>query len=392
MQHRYRYLIVGGGMAADAAVDGIRSRDKDGSIGIVSSDADPPYSRPPLSKALWKGDPLDSVWRHTEDKGATLHLGRTVRTIDRARKQIGDGSDDYVYEKLLIATGGTPRRLKDAVDGVIYYRTLGDYRRLHELATTKNRFAVIGGGFIGSEIAAALALNGRQVTLLFPDAGINARALPADLSHFVTDYYRKKGVEILAGEQVTAVASASNGFVVATDSGKRVEADAVVAGLGIELDVALARGAGLSVDNGIVVNGSLQTDDPDIFAAGDVVSFFNPALGKRMRVEHEDNALTMGKMAGEAMAGGTVRYDHLPFFYSDLFDLGYEAVGEIDSRHEIFADWNESFRNGVVYYLKDGRVRGVLLWGIFGKTDEARALIADAGPFKGPQLKGRIRG
>ena len=111
-----------------------------------------------------------------------------------------------------------------------------------------------------------------------------------------------------------------------------------------------------------------------------------------MRVEHEDNALTMGKMAGEAMTGASVRYDHLPFFYSDLFDLGYEAVGEIDVRHEIVSDLKDPFRNGVVYYLKDGRVRGVLLWGIFGKTDEARALIAAAGPFKGPELKGRIRG
>jgi len=123
-----------------------------------------------------------------------------------------------------------------------------------------------------------------------------------------------------------------------------------------------------------------------------VASFYNPALERRLRVEHEDNANTMGRLAGGNMAGKIKPYHHLPFFYSDLFDLGYEAVGEIDSRHEIFADWSEPFRNGVVYYLKNGKVRGVLLWGIFSKTDEARALIADAGPFKGPELKGRIRG
>jgi NADPH-dependent 2,4-dienoyl-CoA reductase/sulfur reductase-like enzyme len=138
----------------------------------------------------------------------------------------------------------------------------------------------------------------------------------------------------------------------------------------------------------VVVDESLRTNDPHVFAAGDVAEFFNPALGKWMRVEHEDNANTMGRMAGRSMAGQAVRYDHLPSFYSDLFDLGYEAVGELDSRAEVVADWKERFREGVVYYLHDGRVRGALLWNVWGKVDAVRELIAKPGPFRSEDLKG----
>jgi len=163
-----------------------------------------------------------------------------------------------------------------------------------------------------------------------------------------------------------------------------------VAGIGIEPNVELARSAGLKVENGIVVDASLRTSHPDIFAAGDVACFANPALGKRLRVEHEDNANTMGQMAGQAMAGQIVSYDHLPSFYSDLFELGYEAVGEVDSRLEEVVDWKEPYREGVVYYLRDGRVRGVLLWNVWDQVDAARKLIAETGPFSAESLKGRL--
>jgi 3-phenylpropionate/trans-cinnamate dioxygenase ferredoxin reductase subunit len=177
----------------------------------------------------------------------------------------------------------------------------------------------------------------------------------------------------------------------ANASGERVlEADGVVAGIGIEPNVELARAAGLEVENGIVVDASLRTSHPDIFAAGDVASFANPALGVRLRVEHEDNANTMGRMAGRAMTRQSVSYDHLPFFYSDLFELGYEAVGEVDSRLETVADWKEPYREGVVYYLRDGRVRGVLLWNVWEQVDAARRLIAEPGPFRPEDLKGRL--
>jgi 3-phenylpropionate/trans-cinnamate dioxygenase ferredoxin reductase component len=154
----------------------------------------------------------------------------------------------------------------------------------------------------------------------------------------------------------------------------------------------LASAAGLLVDDGVVVNEHLQTSQGDIFAAGDVARFEAPALGMRMRVEHEDNALTMGHAAGRAMAGDRSPYTHLPSFYSDLFDLGYEAVGAMDPQGDTVADWKNAFREGVVYYLSGGRVRGVLLWNTWGQVDAARALIADPGPFGASDLKGRIRG
>ena len=175
-----------------------------------------------------------------------------------------------------------------------------------------------------------------------------------------------------------------------TKGGRSIEVDGVVAGIGIQPNVELAHVSGLKTGNGIVVNEFLQTSHPDIFAAGDAAEFYTPTLGKRLRVEHEDNANTMGRAAGENMASKGVPYHHLPFFYSDLFDLGYEAVGELDSRLETFADWKTPFREGVVYYLERSRVRGVLLWNTWGQVDNARKLIAEPGPFRPSDLKGRL--
>lgn len=170
-----------------------------------------------------------------------------------------------------------------------------------------------------------------------------------------------------------------------------VVAGTVVAGIGLEPNAQLAQAAGLAVDNGILVDDGLRTGHPDIFAAGDVARFYNPTLGKRLRVEHEDNANSMGMLAGRAMAGEAVKYDHLPYFYSDLFEFGYEAVGELDSRMEIVADWQEPFRKGVLYYLNESGVRGLLLWDVWGKTGEAREIIAETAPAHAADLRGRIR-
>jgi 3-phenylpropionate/trans-cinnamate dioxygenase ferredoxin reductase component len=163
---------------------------------------------------------------------------------------------------------------------------------------------------------------------------------------------------------------------VLTESGRRIEANGVVAGIGVQPNVALAAVAGLKVDNGIVVNRMLQTSHADVYAAGDVANFYDSGLGVHRRVEHEDNANQMGKAAGRIMAGDTTPYEHSPMFYSDLFDLGYEAVGELDSRLETVIDWQEPYQTGVIYYLKDQRMRGVLLWNVWGQVEAARALIA----------------
>ena len=393
----YTYLIIGGGMTADAAIQGIRDVDPAGSIGLIGADPHPPYDRPPLSKKLWKGDAPETIWRHTErQQGLSLHLGRTVRRLDPHNKRVTDDrGTDYGYGKLLLATGGTPRRLPFGGDQIIYYRTLDDYQHLRALTQKGQRFAVIGGGFIGSEVAAALAMNGMKVAIAFPDPAIGARMFPPDLAAFLNDYYRQKGVEVLPGQRVDGLETRGGQAVLtlrdAQSQGRReIEADGVVAGIGIQPNVELAKAAGLELQDGITVDTSLRTSQPDIYAAGDVANFHNPALDKRLRVEHEDNANTMGRMAGQAMAGRTITYDHLPFFYSDLFDLGYEAVGEVDSRLETIADWKDPYREGVIYYLRSGRVRGVLLWNVWGQVDAARNLIAQKGPFAADSLKGRL--
>jgi 3-phenylpropionate/trans-cinnamate dioxygenase ferredoxin reductase component len=388
---RYHYLIVGGGMTADAAARGIRERDSSGSIGIIGQDPHPPYNRPPLSKGLWKGDSPDSIWRKTEETGAELHLGRRVTTLDpRRRTATDDQGATHEYDRLLLATGGEPRRLPQAPEEVIYFRTLDDYRRTRSLADGGARFVVIGGGFIGAEVAAALRLQQREVHMIVPEQGLGTRVFPADLSRFVADYYRDKGVVLHLGESAGRITARGGGLTVETGHAGPIATDAVVAGLGIVPNVDLAARAGLAVDDGIVVDTRLRTNRPEIFAAGDVARFSNPALGKPMRVEHEDNANTMGRVAGLNLAGADQTYDHLPFFYSDLFDLGYEAVGEVDARHQTVADWKQEFREGVVYYLDQGRVRGVLLWNTWGQVDAARALIAEPGPFAPQQLKGRL--
>jgi 3-phenylpropionate/trans-cinnamate dioxygenase ferredoxin reductase component len=370
----YRYLVVGGGMTGHAAAAAIREIDPGGRLALLSAEPDRPYARPPLSKGLWLGKGEASIWL-PEVPGLELLAGRRAAALDTGRREVRDDRGEvHGYEKLLLATGGRPRRLPFGGDRVIYFRTLADFRRLRDAAG--RRVAVVGAGFIGSEIAAALAQSGREVTMIFPEPAIGARAYPADLAGYVTSTFREKGVRLQAGETVAALEERGGATVLRLASGGQVEADAVVAGLGIEPDTELAERAGIRCRDGILVSAGLETSAPGVWAAGDVARFPSAALGGEVRVEHEDNALAQGRAAGRAMAGAAEPYAHLPFFYSDLFDLGYEAVGRLDARLETVASWKTPFREGVVHYLEGGAVRGVLLWGIFGRVDEARALVA----------------
>ena len=292
----YKYLLIGGGMTAAAAVDGIREVDSTGGIALVSAESDAPYDRPPLSKTLWKGKPLETIWRKTEHKGVDVHLGRVIKEIvSKEKRAVDDKGGAFTFQKLLLATGGRPRRLPFGEDQIIYFRTLSDYRRLRALTETGRRFAVIGGGFIGSEIAAALALNGKEVLMIFPGKDIGDHIFPRPLAQFVSSFYKEKGVEVLAGEKIIGLETRGNQHVLKTSSNREIVVDGVVAGIGIEPNTELAQAGGLHVENGIVVDERLRTNDPDIYAAGDAAAFYNPALEKRIRVEHEDNANTMGR-------------------------------------------------------------------------------------------------
>jgi 3-phenylpropionate/trans-cinnamate dioxygenase ferredoxin reductase subunit len=386
--HKYKYLIIGGGMTADAAVNGIREIDLLGSIGMVSMESDPPYNRPPLSKGLWKGKPIEKIWRNNESENVELLLGRRIVSLDPDNFTAEDDQgEQYQAEKILLATGGVPRRFPFEAKDVIYYRTLEDYRNLSDLSKAATEFAVIGGGFIGSEIAAALNMTGHNVTMIFPEDGIGANIFPPDLSQHLNEFYRKKGVAVLAGETVTSIRKHRKQHVVSTLSSKRVTADGIIAGIGILPNLKLARPAGLHVRNGILVDEQLVSSVPGIYAAGDVAEFFNPALDKRLLVQHEDNANNMGRQAGRNMAGASEPYHYLPYFFSDLFELGYEAIGELDSRLVMVADWSEPFQKGIVYYFKKNRICGVLLWNVWDKVPAARELIAKPGPFHADDLK-----
>jgi len=392
MMKHYTYLIIGGGMTAAAALEGIRELDTAGSIGLLTTDTHRPYDRPPLSKKLWKGETTLAKIMRTPPDHINFHLGRAAQTLDPAGRQVTDDQGEvYTYDKLLLATGGTPRRLPFGADHIIYFRTLDDYQHLRNLVEKHSKFVVIGGGFIGSEIAAALAMQDKQVTMLFPGPGIGQRIFPPAVVRYLNQYYADKGVEVLAGERVNGVKGTGEHLMMLTESGRRIATDGVVAGIGIQPNVALAVAAGLKVDNGIVVDRTLQTSHADVYAAGDVANFYDGLLAVHRRVEHEDNATHMGRVAGRVMAGDTVCYDYSPIFYSDLFDLGYEAVGELDPRLETVIDWQEPFQKGVIYYLKDRRIRGVLLWNVWGQVEAAKALITAGQTVTPEALAGCIK-
>lgn len=388
----YDYLILGGGMTADSAIKGIREVDQSGSIGMISAEPDPPYKRPPLTKGLWKGKPVDSIWLKGDEMGVEAHLGVEVRSLDVESKRLTDSAgNDYGFNKLLLATGGTPRRLPFDIESIaIYYRTFRDYQKVRSLADNGEKFVVIGGGFIGSEIAAALAMNNKKVTLIFPEPHICARMFNSEMGSFMNDYYRERGVEVMPGTNAVGLERVNGKTWVKLADGGELSTDCVIAGIGITPNIHLAETAGIKITNGIHVDDLLRTNHPDIFAAGDVADFYSTALGKHTRVEHEDNAVTMGKYAGRAMAGYGQPYHYLPYFYSDMFDLGYEAVGDLDSRLNIITDWKEPFKEGVLYYTQEGRVRGVLLWNVWEKVPAARELIEQRQPLNQSELKGRI--
>ncbi|MCX7919424.1 MAG: NAD(P)/FAD-dependent oxidoreductase [bacterium] len=398
-QH-YQYIIIGGGLAGVSAIAGIRERDTNGSILLLSDENQLPYDRPPLSKKLWFGKKkVEDIFLHNHqfytESGVKLTLGTKAVAVDAIRKLVFDNKqNEYHYEKLLIATGGNPRLLPiegGNLDGLIYFRTLDDYLTLKTRISQKPSVLIIGGGFIGTELAAALNMNQIEVTMLFPEAYPVSRVFPESLGKAIQSRYLEHGIKILNEDKPISISKLGNQYITKTESAKQIVTDLIVIGIGIIPETGLAAAAGLKTGNGILVNEYLQTSNQDIYAAGDNTLFPYQALGQLFRVEHWDNALNQGKYAGRNMAGANESYDYMPYFFSDLFEFGYEAVGEINSTLETFADWQEVNHTGVIYYLQDNIVRGVMLCNVWDKVEQARELIRKAERVTPEKLVGLIR-
>ncbi len=392
----FDYLIVGGGMVADTAARGIREIDADGSIGILSDDVDEPYTRPALSKKLWTDD--EFTWEKVplgtaDDTGADIRLQTRATALRPNEHEVDAGGDTFSYGKLLIATGGKPVPLpiEDHSNGerALTFRTAEDYRHLRALAKDVDRIAVVGGGYIGSELAAALVQNDVETVLIHTGSVLGDAVFPAALAERFEKLFRDAGVEIVSGSKVAGGEVDATGARLELENGDEVSADAVVSGLGIEVAVDLAEKAGLQVDDGVHVDAQLRTSADDVYAAGDVASYPDRLLGRR-RVEHVDNANEQGRAAGRNLAGAAEPYTHTPYYYSAVFGIRYEAVGTLDSSLETVEDWIDTDR-GVVYYLDDDRVVGVLLWNVEEARDAARAVLAEADTLTRDDLVGRIR-
>jgi NADPH-dependent 2,4-dienoyl-CoA reductase/sulfur reductase-like enzyme len=399
-EQTYAYIIVGGGLAGASAVEGIRERDKKGSVLLIGAEKHLPYDRPPLSKKLWFGKKkVEDIFLHDrnfyDQNNVTLAQGVTVTSLDPKGKSVTtDAGTTYRFQQLLLATGGAPRTLPvpgGDLEGISYFRTLDDYLRLRTESTEGKNAVVIGGGFIGSEIAAALAMNKVGVTMIFPESYLVNRVFPEYLGRALLARFRARGIEVLVNEKPAAFSKQGSRFTTHTASGKKIESDMVIAGIGIAPSLDLPRRAGLLTGNGVIVDEYLQASLPDIYAAGDIAFFPYRALGKQTRVEHWDNALNQGKQAGLNMAGARKPYDYMPYFFSDLFEFGYEAVGEVDAQLETFADWQKENDTGVIYYLKDRKVRGAMMCNVWDKVPVARELIRKADTVSPDSLRGAIR-
>lgn len=365
MSDRYEYVIVGGGMIADAAAKGIRELDRDGAILVLGDDPDEPYTRPALSKLLWT-DPSfteDKVPLGSEATGAEIRTGITVDAVDPEAKTVTAGGETVEYGALLLATGGTPTTLDlPAGDRVIYFRTFADYRHLRGLADDRPHVAVVGGSYLGTEIAAALVQNDCRVTLITPDSVLRERVLPADLAQRFQGWFEDAGVEIVPDTRIASGTATEDGVVLTAEDGTTIEADVVVLGLGIRPNTRLAEEAGLAVEDGIVVDEHLRTSSPAVYAAGDVASYPDALLGRR-RIEHVDLARKQGRAVGRAMVGDETPFTYTPYFYSMVFGHRYEALGTLDSTLDTVSAWAAPQEQGTVYYLDGDAVRGVLLWG-----------------------------
>ncbi len=360
-----RIVIVGAGLAGARAAEALRKDAFDGSITIVGEEPERPYLRPPLSKEYLRGESeREKVYIHPEafytEQRIDLRPSTPVRAIEPgARQVVLDGGESVPFDRLLIATGARPRALKVPgadLPGVVALRTLADADALRVAAGEAKRIAVIGTGWIGSEVAASLRMLGAEVVLVGPDAVPLERVLGPEVGGVYRDVHQEHGVEFRPGVSVTRILGDVRAEGVETESGERIAADLVVVGIGVEPRTELARSAGIRVGDGIEVSATLETSIPGIFAAGDVAGAWHPFYDRRLRTEHWANAKFQGAAAGPLMLGANAPYDRIPYFYSDQYDLGMEYTGRAEPGDRLVVRGSLADREFIAFWLSGGRV------------------------------------
>lgn len=383
-------VVVGAGLAGAKAVEALRAQGYDGRLVLVGAEDELPYERPPMSKEYLQGKKeleatrvLPGDWYDEHD--VDLRLDTEVTALHRKDREIElAGGERVGYDRLLLATGSEPRRLPlpgADLDGVLTLRTRSDSDRLREALQPGTRYVVIGGGWIGLETAAAGRLAGAEVTVLERDELPLLAVLGRELAEVFATLHREQGVDLRTGVVVSELVADASGRRVAgvrLDDGTLVPADLVVVGVGAAPRVQLAADAGLDVDNGVLVDAQLRTSDPDVFAAGDIANAEHPVLGRRIRVEHWANALNQPAVAAAAMLGGDDRYDRLPYFYTDQYDLGMEYTGYVgpDGYDRVVVRGDLAKREFIAFWVLAGAIQAGMNVNVWDVTEDIQALIA----------------
>jgi 3-phenylpropionate/trans-cinnamate dioxygenase ferredoxin reductase subunit len=382
------HVLIGGGLTAAKAAETLRSEGFDGAIHLIAAEPVRPYERPPLSKGVLTGsDDEEVIFVHPEqwyiDNEVELHLGTRATALDRSARSVTlDDGSTLGYDKLLLATGSRPRKISIPgadLSGVHYLRTKANSEALKAaLAGGGRNLVVVGAGWIGLEVTSAARGYGNPVTVIEPQPVPLRAALGDELGGMFADLHREHGVDLRLQTGVTEfVGSGGTVTGVVTDAGDTVAADLVVVGVGAAPVVELAADSGLAVDNGILVDASLRTDDESVHAAGDVANAQHPLLGRRIRVEHWANAVNSGPAAARSMLGQQVSYDHIPFFYTDQYDLGMEFTGDLGGPafDTITYRGDRQGREFVVFWTAGGRVLAGMNVNVWDVSDAIAELV-----------------
>jgi len=382
-------VVVGAGLAGAKTVEGLRERGYDGRLVLLGTETERPYERPPLSKGYLQGsDERDGAFVHAADWYAAhdvdLRLGTTVASVDLAARDVVDGSGTRTrWDHLVLATGSEPRRLDVPgahLDGVVHLRTLDDSDRLRALLAAGKHVVVIGGGWIGLEVAAAARAAGCTVSVLVRDPLPLLGVLGPELAAMFADLHRENGVDLRTRTEVSEIVAAGDGThvgAVELADGTLVDADLVVVGIGAAPRVDLARSIGLHVEDGVVVDAHLRSSNAHVLAVGDIARAHHPFYGTHVRVEHWANALNQPATAAATIVGADEPFDKLPYFFTDQFDLGMEYVGYVGAHgyDEVVVRGDLQSRELIAFWRRDGRVLAGMNVNVWDVVDDVQALI-----------------